>query len=290
MSSRPTLRGIAAMVLATGAFVANDSCMKLALAETPPMETLFLRGLSATIWCLPAVLFAGHGCSMALIASPWVLARSFCEAMAIFCFIYALKHMPISDVTAILQLVPLILLVMSALIWNDRIGGRRWGLIGLGVAGALLVAQPGASTASPFALFGFVAVVGAAFRDLISRLVPATVPAPIVALSTVVTVMALSLGNALAFETWVTPSPGTIGLVAAAGLFLVIGHICVFLAFRLATARSVAPFVYCFMIWAVLSGLFVFGDAPNGIAVLGMLLIAAAGLANVLLERRSARA
>jgi drug/metabolite transporter (DMT)-like permease len=49
----------------------------------------------------------------------------------------------------------------------------------------------------------------------------------------------------------------------------------------------VAPFNYSFMIWAGLSGLLVFGDMPNGLALAGMGLILAAGLAVVLLEGRT---
>jgi drug/metabolite transporter (DMT)-like permease len=41
------------------------------------------------------------------------------------------------------------------------------------------------------------------------------------------------------------------------------------------------------MIWAGLSGLLVFGDVPNGLALAGMGLILAAGLAVVLLEGRT---
>jgi drug/metabolite transporter (DMT)-like permease len=49
----------------------------------------------------------------------------------------------------------------------------------------------------------------------------------------------------------------------------------------------VAPFNYSFMLWAGLSGLLVFGDVPNALALAGMALIMAAGLAVVLLEGRT---
>ena len=43
------LRGIACMVLASGTFVANDSFMKLVLADTPPLQVLLMRGIAATL-------------------------------------------------------------------------------------------------------------------------------------------------------------------------------------------------------------------------------------------------
>ena len=58
-------------------------------------------------------------------------------------------------------------------------------------------------------------------------------------------------------------------MMLAAGLFLVGGHTFVFLAFRFARAAAVAPFYYTFTLWAVLSGLIVFGDVPNWLSIHG---------------------
>jgi len=55
-------------------------------------------------------------------------------------------------------------------------------------------------------------------------------------------------------------------------------------------ARVVAPFNYAFMIWAGISGVLVFGQIPNALAIAGMALIMAAGLAIVFLEGRSRQA
>ena len=50
-----------------------------------------------------------------------------------------------------------------------------------------------------------------------------------------------------------------------AGFFLTCGHSFVFMAYRMAPARVVAPFNYSFMIWAGLSGLLVFSQVPNAL-------------------------
>jgi drug/metabolite transporter (DMT)-like permease len=51
----------------------------------------------------------------------------------------------------------------------------------------------------------------------------------------------------------------------------------------------VAPFYYCFTVWAVISGLLVFGQFPNVLAVCGILLVMASGLAIVSLDERRRR-
>jgi drug/metabolite transporter (DMT)-like permease len=286
MASQPNLRGIGAMLVSAGAFVANDSCMKLALADYPPLEVLLLRGLAACLWCVPLVLIMGHGRNLGLLVNPWILGRSLCEVFAILCFINGLRHLPIADLTAIVQITPLIVLSAAALIWGDHIGPLRWLLIGLGIAGALLVAQPGAASASPYAMLGFATALGAAARDIFTRKVPVAAPALIVALSTIVTVVVASAVGTLVLEDWVMPGGATAALMLAAGFFLMCGHLFVFLAFRLAEPRAVAPFAYSFIVWSVLSGVLIFGEIPNGLAIAGMALIVATGLGVVLNERR----
>jgi drug/metabolite transporter (DMT)-like permease len=280
-------RGIAAMIVAAATFVANDSCMKLALEDLPPLEVLILRGLGACLWCLPILVYLGQGRELLHVLNRWVVLRGLCEVVAILSFIFALKHMPIADITAIVQTSPLLVLAGSALIWGDRIGPLRLVLIALGLGGALLVAQPGSSVASPFAIFGFATAAGAAGRDLVSRKVDPTIPALVVAFATVVIVLlAAGLGAAL-FETALKPSAYHVGLMTAAGFFLMCGHLFIFLAYRVGQARVVAPFNYSFTIWAVISGGLLFGDFPNGLALAGMALIMISGLAIILFEGRT---
>lgn len=287
MFQQSNLRGIGAMLLATGTFVANDSCMKLALEYVPPLQILVMRGLAACIWCLPLLLALGHGRDLVRVFNPWILLRSLCEVVAILSFIFALKHMPIADITAIVQITPLLVLVGVWLIWGDQIGRLRFILIGLGITGALLVAQPGSSAASTFAIFGFATAVGAAGRDIITRKVPGDVPALVVTFAVLLTVLMVAAAGSLAFEEPVAPTRYLVWLMAIAGFFLMCGHLFIFLAFRFARARVVAPFNYAFTVWAVVSGIVLFDNAPNWLAIAGMLLIVATGLAIMLLEGRT---
>ncbi len=286
MNVSPNLRGIACMVLASGTFVANDSFMKLVLADTPPLQVLFMRGIAATLWCVPLVFLLGYGRDILRVLNPWVLLRAFFEIVAVVSFILALGHMPIGDITAIFQIAPLLVVVAAALVWRERIGGFRILLIALAITGALLIAQPGSATASPYAAFGFLTAIGAALRDLAGRKVPREIPGLVVALATIIAVMAVAGLSTMAFEAWVMPGSANLLKMLAAGLFLVGGHTFVFLAFRFAKAAAIAPFYYTFTLWAVISGLLVFGDVPNALAIAGMLLILASGLASVTLDQR----
>ena len=70
------------------------------------------------------------------------------------------------------------------------------------------------------------------------------------------------------------------------GALMVGGHMGVFLAFKIGPVRSVAPFMYSLILWAVLSSVVLFGDIPNALAIAGMALIMAAGLLVIHFDNR----
>src|SRR5690606_28303107 len=135
------LRGIALMVLATCAFVVNDTFLKLATDGLPPFQSLFLRGVGASIWCVPLLLVTGNLRRLPQVVDRWVLARNAMELLAVLCFVVALANMPIADITALTQVAPMLLLIGVSVIYGERIGAVRMVLIGLGFVGAILVAQ-----------------------------------------------------------------------------------------------------------------------------------------------------
>ena len=99
--------------------------------------------------------------------------------------------------------------------------------------------------------------------------------------------MLTAAAGSLLFEQQVMPTARHVWLMAIAGFFLMCGHFFIYLAFRYAPARVVAPFNYAFTIWAVISGVIVFGDVPDWLALAGMALIVATGLAIVVIEGRT---
>ncbi len=54
------------------------------------------------------------------------------------------------------------------------------------------------------------------------------------------------------------------------GFFVMLGHLFVFLSFRHASARTVAPFYYSFTLAAVAVGALLFQEYPNGWGLIGI--------------------
>lgn len=283
------VRGPLFMILSTGSYVINDTMMKLATAGLPPYEVLFLRGAAATAWGLPLLWLTGYARQATLLFDLKVLARNMFELAAILAYVVALANMQIADVAALGQVTPLLILLGASVLFRERIGGVRTALIVIGFTGALMVAQPTMQGISLYALLGLANAVFSAARDLAGRRVAAEVPGMIVAISAVLVVLVGSGAAHLVMETWVTPDRGHLLLLAGAGLFLIFGHFFIFMAYRIGPTGTVAPFYYCFTVWAVVSGLLVFRQFPNLLAVAGILLVVASGLTIVLPDRRKRR-
>lgn len=284
-----TLRGPLFMVVSTGSYVVNDTMMKLATVGLPPYQVLLMRGIAAALWGIPLLVLLGYARQAPLMFERRVLTRNLLELGAILAFVVALANMPIADVTALGQITPLVVLLGASIFFGERIGLARMCLIGVGFAGALMVAQPTMRGVSVFALLALTNALLAALRDLAGRRVAAHVPGMIVAISAVIVVLIGAGVFHLALEEWVTPSLRHLLLLLGAGFFLIFGHFFIFMAYRTGPTGVVAPFYYCFTVWAVLSGLFVFGELPNTLARLGILLVVGSGLTIVLLDERRRR-
>jgi drug/metabolite transporter (DMT)-like permease len=277
------------MVIATCSYVINDTLMKLATEGLPPYQVLMLRGCAGLLWGLPLMLALGYGRQLPLVFERRVLARNLAETAAILCYVVALANMPIADASALGQITPLLVLLGASILFREKIGGVRMALIGLGFIGAIMVAQPTMQGISIYAVLALANAVLCAVRDLAGRRIAPEVPGMIVAMSAIIVVLLGAGAMHLATEQWVAPQTHHLLLLGGAGLFLIFGHFFIFMAYRVGPTGVVAPFYYFFTFWAVLSGLAVFGQFPNLLAISGIVLVVAAGLSIVLLDERKRR-
>lgn len=286
MESKDQLRGVFSILLAGFVFVLNDSLMKLAMINLPPYEVLVLRGLAGSSFALLYLAWRSEARWHAAILTWPVLMRAGLECVAILTYIIALQFAPIGDVTALFQTTPLLVFVGLVLIQGERASALRLGLVVLGFIGAMMVAQPGLGTISPYAMLALVTAGFAAARDLAARKIPANFPALLSTFVLILTVLTFALICHLLFETWVTPPLAVLALPLAAGLMMMLGHHFTLLAYRLADGQVVAPFYYSFMVFAVIAGYFIFGDVPNRLGLVGMAVIVLSGLAILWLGKR----
>lgn len=277
--SRPgsNLRGIAAMLAAMACFTTNDMLVKLSSDYFDTAQTIFVRGTFATMLVL--VVAAGRGALVPLPRAGWgtISMRTLGEMCAAFLVIAALFHMPFANVMAVLLALPLVMTVISAVVFGEAVRGRRLAAVGVGFVGILLVVRPQGDGFSVYSALVVAGLAGLALRDTASRLLPADVNSLFVAAVAAIVVTAASGVWSLGVP-WAPLSTRPIVYLACAAAGLVAGMFFVTEAMRHGEVSVVAPFFYSTIIWALLYEALVWGGFPGWPALAGIALIVGSGL------------
>ncbi|MFT3989638.1 DMT family transporter [Aestuariivirga sp.] len=265
------------MVVAMAFFVCNDTLVKYVGATLPVGELVVLRGIVASSLILLMAARQKVLAALPQVASRPVLIRAAFDVAATLLFIIVLIHMGIANLTAIMQAVPLAVVLLSALLMGERVGFHRSAAIAAGFIGVLMIVKPLPSSFTRYDLIALLIVACVAGRDLMTRKIPTRIPSSIVALVNAVFVM---LGGAVLslFEGYAWPEGWQLLVIAAAAFFLAGGYTMIVLTLRTGDITASAPFRYSVLVFAIISGILVFGEYPDGWALLGMALIVAAGL------------
>ncbi|HWE15595.1 MAG TPA: DMT family transporter [Hyphomicrobiaceae bacterium] len=282
------LRGIAAMLAAMGSLIVNDCFLKIAAAELPTGEAIFLRGLFATLLCVGFLAATGGLGAMRLAAGPWVQVRAGADVVATILYLNALMRMPIADATALLQFTPLAITAGAALFLGARVGWRRWLATAIGLVGVLIIVRPGGAGFNAYALLALSAIGFVTVRDLVTRRVGAAVPSMVIAATSSA---AVAMGSAFLalFEAWAWPSLSAVLLLFLAGVGLLGGNYWIVVAMRTGEIAVVAPFRYSVILWAIAAGLVIWGEVPDLPTWIGIAVVTGAGVYTILRENRLAR-
>lgn len=282
------LRGIMAMLAAMGSLIVNDAFIKLAAAELPTGQAIFLRGLFTTLLCAGLAAATTGLSSLRQMGARGIPARATAEVVCTIFYLNALFNMPIADATAILQFTPLAITAGAALFLGAPVGWRRWLATIVGLAGVLIIVRPFGEGFNPYAMLALAAVAFVATRDLLVRRVSPSVPALVIATASAAAVTVAGLGFT-AFETWRPPSSNALLMLVGASLALVGGYYWIVVAMRSGDVAVVAPFRYSIILYAVLAGFIVWGEMPDAASWIGIAIVVAAGLYTFMRERKLAR-
>ncbi len=286
MPMTPNMTGALLMMASMASFTLNDAMIKLTGGAVPLMQLLFLRGVLSSLLIL--VLAQRLGAIHFRIASRdwWLIAiRSGAEVGAAYFFLTALFNMPLANVTAILQVLPLTVAIGAALFFREPLGWRRMSAIMIGFMGMLLIVRPGPEGFSLWSGYALMAVVFVTMRDLATRRLSPDVPSMTVTFLAALTVMGCA-GLASIAEPWAPLDLRLTALITASSVFIIGGYWFSVRVMRVGDISFIAPFRYTGLVWALLLGWLVFGDWPSNLTLMGATIVVATGLFTLYRERR----
>ncbi len=282
-------RGALLMMLGMAAFTFSDTAMKVLGQSLPLFQAVFLRGMLVSA----AFLLLAWWCGAMAVALDrrernLLILRVAAEALTAWFFFLALFNMPLANVVAILQALPLTITLAGAVFLGERVGWRRLSMILLGFCGVLLIVRPGTDGFDHHSIYALLAVAGVTLRDIVTRQMSAGVPSLQVAFWTALGVTGFgALGSVT--ETWVAPGAGLVVLLGVSAVFILLGYLFSIMAVRVGDLAVVVPYRYTGLIWALILGLLIFGEWPDGLTLAGAALIVATGFYTFMRERQLSR-
>ena len=260
------------------AFALEDAMVKTLSAELAVGQVLATIGvLGMGIFWILLARQGGRLWTRDLLARPLVL-RNIGEAVGSTGFVLALALTDLSSASAILQALPLALVLGGALFLGERVGWRRWTAILVGFAGVLMIIRPGTGGFEPRSVLALIGVAGLALRDLATRRMPRHISSHQLSASAFATLIPGGLALALLRgETLRLPTPAEAAGFAACITVGVAGYAMMIVATRVGEASLVAPLRYTRLVFALVVAVVVFGERPDALTLAGAALIVGSG-------------
>lgn len=267
------------MIASMGAFAIEDAFVKAAAQVIPVGQILILFGLGgAIVFACLALLYREPLFIRDVVSRP-MLIRVVFEVSGRLFYVLAIALIPLSTATVILQATPLVVVAGAVLVFKEKVGWRRWLAVFIGLAGVVVIVQPGADGFSALSLLAVIGMIGFAGRDLASRIAPATISTILLGfygfLSVIIAGVLYSAWQGMPF---VIPELKTSLFLVSAVLSGVAAYSCLMKAMRTGDVSAVTPFRYTRLIFGIALGVSLFGEQLSVSMLTGSGLIVLSGL------------
>ncbi|MFI8382537.1 DMT family transporter [Pseudomonas sp. NPDC079086] len=241
-------------------------------------SVVFLRNLVGVLFFLPLILFKGLRPlkTTRLKSHLW---RTTYGLAAMYCFFYAIAHLPLADAMLFTYSAPLFTPLIAWWWLKEPLSKRMLLTAVVGLIGVLLVAKPSAALLDSHALIGLSASVMAAFAFVSIREMSDTEPAYRI-------VFYFSLFSALLSAipltwAWQPISEQDLWLLLVIGLLATSSQIIMSKAYSLASPGLIGPFAYLAIVFAGLIAWLRWGETPDVTSLIGAALIFSASLLSI---------
>jgi drug/metabolite transporter (DMT)-like permease len=259
------------------AFSISDVFTKFVALTHPLGEVFAVRGIFTVVLVGAAMILVGDWRHLSSTLDKPVLWRSLLDAASSALYVTALVHLPMTDVSAVVLLTPIIVTIMAVAIFREQVDAARWLAVLVGFAGVLLILRPAPASFNAWVLVALGAAVASSIRDVLTRTINPSIPSTILAFASMValTLVGLALSR---LGGWLPLSFYDCLLLFGGAAFLGGAIYFVALAFRAGEISAVTPFRYTALLWSGIAGYVGFGEIPAPWSLAGAALIVLRGL------------
>jgi drug/metabolite transporter (DMT)-like permease len=280
------LRGIAYMVAAVFVFSIMDSLMKRLSTHYGPLQISCLRCISSWLFLLLPITWQRTWTALRPSNLPLHLFRSLLGIGMLGGFVFAVHRLSLSQTYSLFLAAPLLMTALSVPIHGEKVTGKRWSAVIVGLGGVLVILQPWSNGS-----FSMIAASAAALATVcysLSALTVRTLGRGNSNLSMVFWYLLLvGIGSGvLAIGDWRPVLVADWGWLIGIGITGALGQMWLTDAFRRAPPSVVGPFEYTAILWAFAIDWIFWSASPSLSLVIGACIVIASGIVVILDERR----
>jgi drug/metabolite transporter (DMT)-like permease len=266
------------MLAASGLFSAMFAMVKALGPGFPNTEAAFFRAL-LSLPLMAALLWRSRrstGLSLRPARPALMAARGLFGCAAMLGFFYALPRGKLADLMIISRTQPIFITILARVILGERASRLALACLVGGFAGAFLVIKPGLGWLNLPAAIALGAAVLSALAHLAVRQLNATDPPLLIVLY--FTLIVGTCSGLLSIPVFVVPDLRQLLLLVALAQCAAFGQLLMTTAYGRDTAPVVAASAYAIVLYGLLLGYLLWGEMPDGMALLGGVLIVGAGV------------
>lgn len=274
-------RGAVYMVASAVLFASMAASVRFAASELPNAPIVFFRHFLMLVFLMPWLLRQGrHALDTGDL--PGHLVRGIAGVSAVACYFYAIARLRLADAVLLNQSMPLFIPLVERAWLRERVPPRLWGVLLLGFCGLLFILKPGSGVFAPASLVGLASAALAAVAQVGIRRLTRTEPVTRIVFYFGLVASVVALPPAVL--AWRPPSAAAWGFLLLMAVFATVGQLTLTRAYVHAPAARVGPFIYAGPVFAGLLDWLLWGHLPDGLFVVGAVLVTAA--ATLALRRR----
>jgi len=286
-ASHERLRGIASMAAAVFVFSIMDATLKRLSSHYSALQVSCMRCLSSLLW-LTLVIAYRRSWRVLRAAQPLLhLGRAVLGIAMLASFVFAVHQMTLAQTYSLFLAAPLIMTALSVPMYGERVTGRRWIAIAVGLSGVLVILHPWSK--GPIPASAALAAALATICYSLSALSVRSLGRRNSIMATVFWNLALvGVGSGLlAARDWHDIPSADWPWLAATGIAGALGQFWITDAFRRAPPAVVAPFEYTSILWAFTIDWIFWSATPSSTLVAGAAVVIATGIYVIWDEHRS---
>jgi drug/metabolite transporter (DMT)-like permease len=289
------LRAISAIVIAALALSLGDAVIKSISVSFPLWQLYVLRSAIALPVLLVFIRTREPETRIFPRAPGWVAARSLLLASMWIAYYAALPHIQLSVAAAAFYTLPLFITLFSSVIVGEKVGPLGWLAICLGFTGVVVMLRPSAEGFNAYALLPILAAILYALAMILTRtkckrespfVLSAALNATFIVFGAVVSTGLLIAdpdaaqvsANTFLLGGWVGIGTREIMALAVLATAILIGSIFTAIAYQSAASSTVSTFDNSYLAFSVVWGLVFFAEIPDALTILGIAMIAMAGI------------